>query len=96
MLKHVEASQVLNILSNDYQISKKQGRRGQKATTYAEVICTFDIETTSMIVNDRKVAFMYIWQMYYNGHIIVGRTWDEFFIVIDTLARLYSRYTFIT
>ena len=90
MLKHVEASQVLNILSNNYQISKKQGRRGQKATTYAEVICTFDIETTSMIVNDRKVAFMYIWQMYYNGHIIVGRTWDEFFIVIDTLARFYA------
>lgn len=45
------------------------------------VSCAFDIETTSTYINEdgenKKLAFMYVWQMMLNGYIIMGRTWEE-------------------
>lgn len=70
-------------LSNVYQ--NKDG------TVYNEAVITFDIETTSMFRNpdgsvtntpkdkDNRIPLgcMYHWQMYVDGEIILGRTWDE-------------------
>lgn len=36
--------------------------------------------------NPEKVACMYVWQFGINGYVIVGRTWNEFTIMIDRIA----------
>ena len=43
---------------------------------YADIICTFDIESTNM--NEIRQAVMYHWQVCVDGLVCVGRTWDEF------------------
>ena len=58
---------------------------------YIQVAAGFDIETTSFIYNDEKLASMYIWQMACEHIIIYGRTWDEFSTLIMQLNHyLYS------
>ena len=58
---------------------------------FLNIESAFDIETTSMIINGQKTAFMYIW-MFGIGHgrdVYYGRTWDEFKaftqLVVDSL-----------
>lgn len=53
---------------------------------YYQVPCAFDIETTSFIENNRKRAIMYIWQFGINGCIIIGRTWQEFVEMMNTIS----------
>lgn len=47
------------------------------------VSAAFDIEAT----NDSrtKAAYMYVWQLYLNGCIYIGRTWEEFFELLDDI-----------
>lgn len=47
---------------------------------YENIECSFDIETTSMMLQDKKVAFMYIWmfELGDGNEVIYGRTWKEF------------------
>lgn len=52
------------------------GRRRSGSSRYANVLATFDIETTNM--RDIKQSFMWHWQACIEGKVIVGRTWDEF------------------
>lgn len=57
---------------------------------YLNVPCSFDIETTSFILNKEskkpiKVATMYIWQFGLNGSVIYGRKWEDFFVLLQTL-----------
>lgn len=52
----------------------------------------FDIETTNTsYVNENgleiPVAFMYVWQLSFNGRVIMGRTWDEFNAVISHIKK---------
>lgn len=60
----------------------KYDRTDNKGSYYTyNLECSFDIETTSMYVQDEKVAFMYIWMFGIGDYVIYGRTWQEF---IDT------------
>lgn len=43
---------------------------------YADILCTFDIETTN--IDELKQSIMYHWQCCVDGMICVGRTWKEF------------------
>lgn len=52
------------------------GRRRSGASRYANVLATFDIETTNM--REIKQSFMWHWQACIEGNVIVGRTWEEF------------------
>lgn len=38
--------------------------------------------------NPEKRAIMYIWQFGINGNVIVGRTWEQFFTMLDKIAYL--------
>lgn len=38
--------------------------------------------------NPEKRAIMYVWQFGINGNVIVGRTWEEFFTMLDKIAYL--------
>ncbi len=60
-----------------------------KKMSYAEMPCSFDIETTSFYTGDTKCASMYIWTMCIYGYVIYGRTWEEFVNVCDTLATFF-------
>ena len=52
------------------------------------VSAAFDIEAT----NDKatKAAYMYVWQLYLNGCIYIGRTWEEFFELLDDIEYYYK------
>ena len=55
--------------------------RGRQKTLYKDIICTFDIETTRL--PDIDQSFMYIWQMCIGEYVIVGRTWEEFKLLLS-------------
>lgn len=52
---------------------------------------TFDIETTSVYPDDalndfEPYAFMYIWQFYIAGKVVIGRTWEEFITFTNNIS----------
>lgn len=61
-----------------------------KKTKYFNVPCAFDIETSSFFRSTgnepEKVAIMYEWTFGIYGAVIVGRTWEEFVIMMHTLS----------
>lgn len=65
------------ILFSNYPTIAKRNRR------YVNCIGTFDIETTSIIKEQEKFGFMYVWQACIDGIIVIGRTWDEFITLIN-------------
>lgn len=61
--------------------------RTNKKVTYLNLACGFDIETTSFMSGDNKLAHMYIWAIsigHGNG-VFYGRTWEEFIDLCETL-----------
>lgn len=68
-----------------------------KKKQYYNIVCAFDIETTSFYSNQldnekEKVAIMYCWQMAINGRVVFGRTWDEFISVMNRLTSFFHLY----
>lgn len=84
----------------EYNFKKIQGtpclfdNRSNKGTKkkigYKNVLCSFDIETTRL--PEIEQSFMYIWQfaIYFleddKIDVIIGRTWDEFNILLENLS----------
>lgn len=62
-------------------------------TVYLPLYCGFDIETTNVIEEDKKAAYMYHWQFAIAsdevGYIYLGRTWGMF---IDLYYRIVNNY----
>ena len=61
--------------------------------TYYNIPCSFDIETSSFKAHDDagaeiKCATMYIWQFGLNGSVIYGRTWEQFFEMLNILQEV--------
>lgn len=61
-----------------------------KKIKYFECPIAFDIETTSFTQNGQKMACMYIWQLSINGHVILGRTWEEFYEVYERIVEMFQ------
>lgn len=55
---------------------RPNGHPKNRQKRYADIICTFDIESTNL--DEYKQAIMYHWQACIDGMICVGRTWEEF------------------
>lgn len=54
---------------------------------YYEIPASFDIETTSFYDRDgQKSAIMYEWSFSIAGHVIIGRTWQEWLYVCKRLS----------
>ena len=78
---------------------KKRARKPSPAARdILNVICAFDIETTTIelpIVDDRTQnahAFMYVWQFQLNDITIIGRTWEEAEKLFISLSDACKRY----
>lgn len=54
---------------------------------YYQMVCSFDIETTSTYVNGLKIAYMYVWQFGMDDYCIIGRTWQEFNDLMQALKQ---------
>lgn len=68
--------------------SQKRGRGNPKTktkTTYKDVICTFDIESSRL--EDIEQSIMYVWMFHIHHHCtIVGRTWEQLATLLDKIA----------
>lgn len=59
--------------------------RRKRKKEYYNIPCSFDIETSSFYDQGEKAACMYIWMFDIDDHIIIGRTWDEFILLLSKL-----------
>ena len=59
--------------------------QGKHDTFYFNVPCSFDIETTSFMDNGEKVAIMYEWSFSVTNFVIIGRTWEQYQTLLETL-----------
>ena len=64
---------------------------GQDKTSYLNMGCAFDIETTSFKVGESKCATMFMWQFAITSkHSCYGRTWGEFKEFLSFIEKFYS------
>ena len=78
-----------------YETAKfKTGNRGtKKRIEYINVVCAFDIETTTLV--DIEQAFMYVWQMQLDTFTVIGRTWEEFLQYTKRLSEMAGNRTLV-
>lgn len=76
----------IKILPNYKTVTKITNKEKIK---YINIESSFDIETTSTILNGEKFAFMYEWTFGIDNFITYGRTWDEF---INLLSKIQEKY----
>lgn len=65
-----------DILRYVVQARNANGRPRAHAKKYADIIATFDIESTNF--PEQKIAVMWHWQACIDGFVCVGRTWNEY------------------
>ena len=68
----------------------KKRRRSQNKHRMLNVYTAFDIETSTLWLNEDKSlydvhSFMYVWQFQVEEYTVKGRTWEEFFTWLDVL-----------
>ena len=80
---HIYNISEFDIVINNIKCDMQKVKKGK--VCYYNIPCAFDIETTSFYDNGEKVGLMYIWQFGINGHIFIGRLWDEFIQLLDKL-----------
>lgn len=63
-----------------------------KKIEYLDIESAFDIETSSIKIQEEKSSFMYIWMfgIGYNQPIYYGRTWEEFTKLCATIQKIYG------
>lgn len=61
--------------------------RGKRALRYVKLYSGFDIETTTL---QNHHAYMYVWQMSFNGKVVMGRRWNEFKQLISWVKSVLS------
>ena len=77
--------------SNILQVIDELGKLpkcSKKGTSWFNIPCSFDIETTSFYDDDgRKTSIMYEWTFGINGLVIIGRTWKQFDSMLKVLTK---------
>ena len=65
--------------------------KNNKKLEYLNLPITFDIETTSFYdAMGEKCATMYAWVFGINGKCVIGRTWDEFLLILNKVKEYYQ------
>lgn len=62
--------------------------KNKKNITYLKTFATFDIETTTVQLDEEKApeGFMYHWQMCIGGVVVYGRRWEEWLDLMHELS----------
>lgn len=68
-----------------YKLNKETIKRRKKGLRYIADFMTFDIESTTVMIGDKAVGFMYHWQADCQGLVVTGRTWEEYFKFLDNI-----------
>ena len=84
--KIFKPSQIDELLDDSFKFVKNN-----KKLEYLNIPISFDIETSSFYnASDEKQAIMYAWVFGINGKCIIGRTWDEFLLVLKRVSEFYN------
>lgn len=75
---------------NDFINGIDRSTRRKQKIDYYNIPCCFDIETSSFYDNGQKSGCMYIWMFSIDDHIIIGRTWNEFLLLLKLLQEKLS------
>lgn len=86
---YTDVSEYLSVLAHGNY--KRIYQRQKKGGYYVyNVPCAFDIETSSFYVSGVKQVCMYVWQFNFNGVICIGRTWNDFLILLKGLQNIFQ------
>ncbi|MBO7731060.1 MAG: hypothetical protein J6S67_00855 [Methanobrevibacter sp.] len=93
MLTEVGSFDFYKVLS-DYGLVEKQKhkKKSQQKHEIINAFCAFDIETSTIWLNDDHSlydvhSFMYVWQFQIEEYTFKGRTWDEFFSMLKIIEQ---------
>ena len=88
--------QIKQIISETVHNAKKiTTKKNRKKIVYYKINMGFDIETTNIITEEYKRAYMYHWQLSFNDNVFMGRTWDEFTNIIEFLQGIKGKCYFL-
>lgn len=68
----------------------KQTKKNGKRCKYLNVPISFDIETTNTIVDNKEIAFCYIWQFDFDGYVFIGRSLDEYVSFCKVIEKYFN------
>ena len=86
---------IVDKLTKAKRLSPRRGNTGgRKTCTYLDIVCAFDIETSSHVERVKKgrkelpsgYAWMYIWQFCMEDFPFYGRTWGEFRELVSLIS----------
>ena len=79
-------SQIDELLKKEFKFVKNN-----KKLEYLNIPIAFDIETTSFYdANKQKASTMYAWVLGIYDSCIIGRTWDEWLLILDKIVKFYE------
>lgn len=78
----IETTNILKVLESKTWTTVTNNKR----ITYINAPASFDIETSSFYNNGKKQAIMYIWSFAIERYVILGRTWEEFIELLNTIS----------
>lgn len=87
---NVSRETIYNIKDFPYSKVKTNKTVAKQFTRYINIVATFDIETTTVQIGDKKEGFMYIWQFCIGNYVVMGRTWKEYITFIEKLSDLFN------
>lgn len=76
---YAEMEKFINAIG-EYKVVKKD----------VQLPIAFDIETSSFYHNNEKRAVMYVWQFAINDNVLIGRTWQEFLLLLNRLHEYFN------
>lgn len=84
-MEHLQSIKITSIRTNKKASNKKN-------IEYLNIESAFDIETTSVKIQDKKAGFMYIWMwgLGYGNNVYYGRTWEEFIGLCELLQKTFN------
>lgn len=89
----IENVDVIASTEFEFNFEKKPINHKSNNDNIIKEFATFDIETSSL--PEIKQSFMYIWQMYINGVVVIGRTWSEFRDFVKRLHEYLGNYSMV-
>ena len=66
-------------------VKNRRGNPGKKARHYVGMTTAFDIEAS--IIPGTEQAVMYVWQWCFSDTVVIGRTWEDFLSLQDSIRK---------